>query len=77
MIFHIHFRGVFAFASTTFILSMYNVNTRGIHTPNVIVGMAIFAGGLLQFVAGMWQFPRGDVFGATGAFCFAVFFCLS
>ncbi|PPQ73829.1 hypothetical protein CVT26_012144 [Gymnopilus dilepis] len=57
--------GIFAFASTTFILSMYNVNARGVHTPNVIVGMAIFAGGLLQFVAGMWQFLRGDAFGAT------------
>ncbi|KAF8887237.1 GPR1/FUN34/yaaH family-domain-containing protein [Gymnopilus junonius] len=27
--------------------------------------MTIFTGGLLQFIAGMWQFPRGDVFGAT------------
>jgi hypothetical protein len=45
---------------------MYNVNTRGIHTPNVVVGMAIFTGGLLQFLAGMWEFPRGNTFGATG-----------
>jgi succinate-acetate transporter protein len=45
---------------------LYNVNTRGIHTPNVIVGMAIFTGGLLQFIAGMWEFPRGNVFAATG-----------
>ena len=28
--------------------------------------MAIFTGGLLQFIAGMWEFPRGNVFGATG-----------
>lgn len=47
---------------------MFNVNTRGIRTPNVVVGMAIFAGGLLQFIAGMWEFPRGNVFGATGKF---------
>jgi len=47
---------------------MFNVNTRGIQTPNVIVGMAIFAGGLLQFIAGMWEFPRGNIFGATGNF---------
>jgi len=57
--------GLFSFASTTFLLSLYNVNTRGIHTPNVVVGMAIFTGGLLQFIAGMWEFPRGNVFGAT------------
>ncbi|KNZ80497.1 Ammonia transport outward protein 2 [Termitomyces sp. J132] len=44
---------------------MYNVNTRGIHTSNVVVGMALFGGGLTQFIAGMWEFPRGNVFGAT------------
>ncbi|CAA7259419.1 unnamed protein product [Cyclocybe aegerita] len=57
--------GIFSFASTTFMLSMYNVNVRGVHEPNVVVGMAIFTGGLLQFMAGMWEFPRGNVFGAT------------
>jgi len=57
--------GVFAFAMTTFLLSMFNVGTRGVSHPNVIVGMAIFAGGLTQFIAGMWEFPRGNVFGAT------------
>ncbi|KAJ6631781.1 GPR1/FUN34/yaaH family-domain-containing protein [Mycena sp. CBHHK59/15] len=57
--------GLFAFASTTFILSMFNVQTRGITVPNVVVGMAIFAGGLTQFIAGMWEFPHGNVFGAT------------
>jgi len=57
--------GILSFAGTTFILSLFNVNTRGIHTPNVVLGMAIFVGGLLQFMAGMWEFPRGNVFGAT------------
>lgn len=61
-----NFSGLFSFASTTFILSIYNVNTRGIHVPNVVVGMALFTGGLLQFMAGMWEFPRGNTFGATG-----------
>lgn len=46
---------------------MYNVHTRGIHAPNAVVGMALFAGGLAQFLAGMWEFPRGNMFGATGA----------
>ncbi|KAJ7094118.1 GPR1/FUN34/yaaH family-domain-containing protein [Mycena epipterygia] len=44
---------------------MFNVQTRGISHPNVVVGMAIFSGGLTQFIAGMWEFPRGNVFGAT------------
>ncbi|KAF5381626.1 hypothetical protein D9615_005639 [Tricholomella constricta] len=57
--------GLFSFASTTFILSMFNISTRSITHPNVVVGMAIFCGGLVQLLAGMWEFPRGNVFGAT------------
>ena len=60
--------GLFSFATTSFILSLYTVNARNIHTPNVIVGMACFSGGLAQFMAGMWGFPRGDIFAATSAF---------
>ncbi|KAF7337226.1 Ammonia transport outward protein 2 [Mycena sanguinolenta] len=65
--------GLFAFASTTFILSMYNVQARGITTSNVVVGMAIFGGGLTQFIAGMWEFPRGNVFGATAFSSYGAF----
>jgi len=64
---------IFSFAATTFLLSMFNVNTRGIQTPNAIVGMAIFAGGLLQFIAGMWEFPRGNVFEATAFSAYGTF----
>jgi succinate-acetate transporter protein len=28
--------------------------------------MAVFCGGLAQLLAGMWEFPRGNTFGATG-----------
>jgi len=65
--------GIFSFAGTTFLLSMFNVNTRGIQTPNVVVGMAIFAGGLLQFIAGMWEFPRGNIFQATAFSAYGTF----
>ncbi|KAF9463685.1 Gpr1 family protein [Collybia nuda] len=57
--------GLFMFASSTFLISMYNVNARGIHTPNAITGMALFGGGLVQILAGTWEFARGNVFGAT------------
>ncbi|KAF9463687.1 Gpr1 family protein [Collybia nuda] len=57
--------GLFMFASTTLLASLYNVNTRGIHTTNAILGMAIFGGGLVQLIAGMWQCARGHVFGAA------------
>ncbi|KAF9254843.1 hypothetical protein L218DRAFT_951237 [Marasmius fiardii PR-910] len=57
--------GLFSFAATTFVLSMYNLHARGVQAPNVVIGMAIFGGGLTQFIAGMWEMPRGNVFGAT------------
>lgn len=28
--------------------------------------MALFCGGLVQLLAGMWEFPRGNVFGGAG-----------
>ncbi|KAJ3480667.1 hypothetical protein NLI96_g8180 [Meripilus lineatus] len=57
--------GLFSFASTTLILSLYNVQARGIRTPNVVVGMALFVGGLAQLLAGMWEFAAANTFGAT------------
>jgi succinate-acetate transporter protein len=58
-------RGLFSFASTTLILSLYNVNARHINTPNVVVGMAVGVGGLVQLLAGQWEFVCGNTFGAT------------
>jgi len=45
---------------------MCNVDTRGLNsTPNIVVGMAFFYGGLAQLLAGMWEFACGNTFGAT------------
>jgi len=57
--------GLFSFASTTLILSLYNVGARSIAAPNMVVGMAIGVGGLVQLLAGMWEFACGNTFGAT------------
>jgi len=65
--------GLFSFASTTFILSAFNLQTRGIHTPNVVVGMAVFCGGLAQLLAGMWEFARGNAFGGTAFTSYGAF----
>lgn len=65
--------GLFSFASTTFMLSLYNLQTRNITHPNVVVGMAIFCGGLAQLLAGMWEFPGGNVFGATAFTSYGAF----
>jgi len=57
--------GLSAFALTTFVLSLINVQTRGIEHPNIVVGLAFGYGGLVQLLAGMWEFAVGNTFGAT------------
>ena len=44
--------GLFGFAATTFVLSMYNISARGVSVPNVVVGLALGYGGLAQLLAG-------------------------
>jgi len=54
--------GLGAFALTTFMLSGANAS----FIPGGIwVGLAIFYGGLIQLLAGMWEFRNRNVFGAT------------
>jgi uncharacterized protein len=54
--------GLAAFALTTFILSGHNAT----FIPDLIwVGLALFYGGLVQLLAGMWEFRNRNVFGAT------------
>ncbi|KAG8749003.1 hypothetical protein FRC11_011658 [Ceratobasidium sp. 423] len=57
--------GLISFAATTLMLSLYNIQTRHITVPNVVVGMAFGVGGLTQLLAGMWEFGAGNTFGAT------------
>jgi succinate-acetate transporter protein len=60
-----HPLGILAFGATLFVFSLYSVHARGVYTPNVVVGMGLFVGGLVQLLAGMWAFPRGSTFAAT------------
>jgi len=57
--------GLSAFAATTFVLSLINLGTRNVSTPNIVLGMAFFYGGLCQLLAGMWEFATGNTFGGT------------
>jgi len=57
--------GLFAFGSTVLVFSLYNMHVRHISVPNVAVGMALFYGGLAEFLAGMWAFAAGNAFDAT------------
>lgn len=70
--------GLSAFALTTFVLS--STNAQLIPTASglaIVVGLALFYGGIAQILAGMWEFRTGNTFGATaftsyGAFWLAV-----
>src|SRR5437762_3861346 len=74
--------GLSAFALTTFVLSCTNAGL--IPTlPGfaIVVGLALFYGGIAQILAGMWEFRTGNTFGATaftsyGAFWLAVGFSI-
>lgn len=57
--------GLSAFALTTFVLSLINVGTLDIGEPNLVVALAYGYGGLVQLLAGMWEFAVGNTFGAT------------
>lgn len=58
---------------TTFVLSLYNVQAKGIKIPNVVVGLACFYGGAAQFLAGMWEFIAGNTFGCTALTSYGAF----
>jgi succinate-acetate transporter protein len=61
--------GIAGFAMTTFILSCVNAGFFGGTTSTpMVLGLAIFYGGLVQLLAGMWAFRRGETFVAV-AFC--------
>jgi uncharacterized protein len=56
--------GLAAFALTTFLLSAHNADwTRG--STGAWLGFAFAYGGLVQLLAGMWEFRNRNVFGAT------------
>ncbi|GCF08474.1 acetate uptake transporter [Dictyobacter arantiisoli] len=55
--------GLSAFALTTFVLSSANANLFA--GASVVIGLALFYGGLCQLLAGMWEFKMGNTFGAT------------
>jgi succinate-acetate transporter protein len=71
--------GLAAFALTTFLLSAVNAHwTKGNSAGTAFLGYALAYGGLVQLLAGMWEFRNRNVFGATafssyGAFWIGLF----
>ncbi len=57
--------GLAAFALTTFLLSMANAGFMPASAEPIVFGVALAYGGIAQMLAGMWEFRKGNVFGAT------------
>ncbi|KAK4539977.1 hypothetical protein LTR36_009875 [Oleoguttula mirabilis] len=57
--------GLLSFATGIFLISILGVHARGIQTPNVLVGVLLFFGGVCQYIAGIMEFVAGNTFGAT------------
>lgn len=60
--------GLGGFALTTFVLSVVNAGIIPGKVEPVVFGLAFAYGGIAQFAAGIWEFAKGNTFGAT-AFC--------
>jgi succinate-acetate transporter protein len=74
--------GLAGFAGTTFFLSIVNTNMLGASVQTVVLGLALFYGGLAQLLAGMWEFTKGNTFGAVaftsyGAFWMSFWYLLN
>ncbi|MGA3219672.1 MAG: acetate uptake transporter [Acidimicrobiales bacterium] len=62
--------GLGGFALTTFVLAVHNANW----APDLVwVGLALFYGGLAQFIAGHHEFKNGNTFGATAFTTYGAF----
>lgn len=66
--------GLLAFGLTTMLLAFHNLGFYGL--DSTILCMGIFYGGLAQVIAGIFEFKKGNTFGAT-AFTSYGFFWLS
>jgi succinate-acetate transporter protein len=71
--------GLAAFAGTTFVLSVFNAGLFSAELVAVVLPLALLYGGLVQLLAGMWEFRNDNTFGAVaftsyGAFWISYFF---
>jgi succinate-acetate transporter protein len=65
--------GLAAFALTTFVLSMFNADLVDRRSLPVVLGLALAYGGGAQLLAGMWEFRKGNTFGATAFSSYGAF----
>src|SRR6266496_4280908 len=65
--------GLAGFALTTFVLSMFNAGLVDKRALPIVFGLALAYGGVAQLLAGMWEFRKGNTFGATAFSSFGAF----
>jgi succinate-acetate transporter protein len=65
--------GLAAFALTTAVLSAVNAGWVPASVEPVVFGLALAYGGIGQFAAGMWEFAKGNTFGATAFTSYGAF----
>ncbi len=65
--------GLAGFASTTFFLSAVNSGRLPATVEAGVFGLAIFYGGIAQLLAGMWEFTKGNTFGALAFSSYGAF----
>jgi succinate-acetate transporter protein len=73
--------GLAGFALTTFVLSVFNAGLID-SGEGVVLGLALGYGGIAQLLAGMWEFVKGNTFGAVafssyGAFWLSFWYLLN
>ena len=65
--------GLGCFALTTFLLSLFNAGLLPEAGEPIVFGVALAYGGAIQVLAGMWEFRKGNVFGATAFTSYGAF----
>lgn len=56
--------GLCAFALCTFVVSLVNIAARHMKNTSIMIAIAFFYGGAVQFLAAAWSIACGDAFGA-------------
>jgi hypothetical protein len=65
--------GLAAFAMTTFLLSCVNAGLVAKTVEPVVLPVALVYGGLVQLLAGMWEFRKANTFGALAFSSYGAF----
>ncbi len=65
--------GLAGFAMTTIVLSVFNAHLLSANIATVVLPLALVYGGGVQLLAGMWEFRKGNTFGALAFSSYGAF----